>query len=167
MRTLHFLIAAAVLVLDQITKAIITARFAPDTVIPVIPELFRLVLVENRGIAFGLFADSDSKWALALLLLFTGAALGFVGYLLWANPTLGRLSGTGLALVLGGAAGNFLDRLLRGSVVDFLDFYVGEHHWPAFNLADSAIVVGAGLLLLDLVAGHPKPAPDGVSSENR
>jgi signal peptidase II len=168
MRLLYLIVASAVLVLDQLTKRIVVAQFDPNTVVPVIPGLFRLVLVENRGMAFGLFADSGSNAAFVILLLFSAAALGFVGFLLWRSHLPSRASAIGLALILGGAAGNFLDRLMRGTVVDFLDFYVRTYHWPAFNLADSAIVVGAGILLLDLFWGRDaKLNPDCVPSENR
>jgi signal peptidase II len=152
MRRLHYLwIAVGVVLADQATKAVVLARFSYDTTIPVIPGLFRLVLVENRGIAFGFLSDSASPWTTAILVVVSLAAMILVGALLWQNHPSARLAGTGLALILGGAAGNVVDRLTRGWVVDFLDFYVGAYHWPAFNLADSAIVVGAAALLWDLL----------------
>ena len=154
MRFHLFLIAGLVLLLDQATKAIVVARFAPDTVVPVIPGLFRLVRVENTGMAFGLFNDSPSPLVFVLLTIISAALLGFVAYLLWSNQTPSALGGYGLALILGGAAGNVVDRLARGKVIDFLDFYLGSYHWPAFNLADSAIVVGAALLVIDLMRGR-------------
>ena len=154
MRFQRFLIAGLVLLLDQATKAIVVARFAPDTVVPVIPGLFRLVRVENTGMAFGLLNDSPSPLVFVLLTLVSAVILGFVAYLLWSNQTPSALGGFGLALILGGAAGNVVDRLARGKVIDFLDFYLGQHHWPAFNVADSAIVVGAGLLVIDLLRGR-------------
>jgi signal peptidase II len=146
----RFLIAGLVLLLDQATKAIVVERFTAQTAIPVVPGLFRLVLVENTGMAFGLLNDSTSPLVFALLTLVSAALLGFVAYLLWTQQTPSAVGGFGLALILGGAAGNVVDRLARGKVIDFLDFYIGSHHWPAFNLADSGIVIGAALLLLDL-----------------
>ena len=154
MRLQRFLIAGLVLFLDQATKALVVARFAADTAIPVIPGLFRLVRVENTGMAFGLLNDSPSPLVFVLLTIISAALLGFVAYLLWSNQTPSALGGYGLALILGGAAGNVVDRLARGKVIDFLDFYLGGYHWPAFNLADSAIVVGAGLLVIDLLRGR-------------
>ena len=154
MRLQRFLIAGLVLFLDQATKALVVARFAADTAIPVIPGLFRLVRVENTGMAFGLLGDSSSPLVFWLLTIVSAALLGFVAYLLWTHQTPSALGGFGLALILGGAAGNVVDRLARGKVIDFLDFYLGGYHWPAFNLADSAIVVGAGLLVIDLMRGR-------------
>lgn len=154
-RWTYLWIALAVLLADQLTKAAVVARFSEDTAIPIIPGLFQLVRVENRGIAFGLLADSSSPWAAGILILFSVAAIVLVGALLWQNQPSARLAGTGLALILGGAAGNLADRIARGRVVDFLDFYLGAYHWPAFNVADSAICVGAGMILLDLFAARP------------
>ena len=151
MRSACLLAASAVLVLDQITKAVILARFSEETMIPVIPGLFRLVRVENRGMAFGLLADSSSGFLFGLLVVLSVAALCLVSFLLWRNPLSPAYSAAGLALILGGAAGNLVDRIARGKVVDFLDFYIGSYHWPAFNVADSAIVIGAGILLLELL----------------
>jgi len=162
MRFSRFLIAGLVLILDQATKAIVVERFTAQTAIPVVPGFFRLVRVENTGMAFGLLNDSPSPLVFGLLTLVSGALLGFLGYLLWTNQTPSALGGFGLALILGGAAGNVVDRLARGKVIDFLDFYLGSYHWPAFNLADSGIVVGAALLLLDLFrARTPHPSRDG------
>ena len=136
---------------DQASKAHVAARFAYDTVIPVIPGFFRLVRVENRGIAFGMFSDSSSEAASRALILVSAAALILIIALLWQNQPSARLTNIGLALIFGGAAGNLVDRLTRGHVVDFLDFYVGTYHWPAFNIADSAITVGAAVLLWDML----------------
>jgi signal peptidase II len=107
--------------------------------------------VENRGAAFGLFAESPSEWKIAVLVLFSLVALVVVSALLWKNSHAMTTTGVGLALILGGALGNLWDRLVSGQVVDFLDFYVGNYHWPAFNLADSAIVVGALLLVSEIL----------------
>ncbi|MBI3894617.1 MAG: signal peptidase II, partial [Acidobacteria bacterium] len=150
MRLVYLLLASGVLVLDQITKAIILARFSEETIVPVIPGLFQLVRVENRGMAFGLLADSSSGFLFGLLVILSVAALCLVSFLLWKNPLAPGPAATALALILGGASGNLVDRVARGKVVDFLDFYIGSYHWPAFNVADSAIVIGAGFLLLDL-----------------
>jgi len=153
MRTQGFLIAGLVLLLDQATKAIIAERFTTSTAISVIPGFFRLVLVENTGMAFGILDDANSPLAFWALTLVSTAVLIFVAYLLWTNQSPSALGHYGLAVILGGAAGNVIDRLARGMVIDFLDFYVGTHHWPAFNVADAAIVVGAALLIIDHVRG--------------
>ena len=154
MRLKQFLIAGLVLLLDQATKAMVVERFTASTTIPVIPGFFRLVLVENTGMAFGILDDSPSALVFAALTLVSAAVLGYVVYLLWTNQFPSALGGYGLAVILGGAAGNVLDRLVRGKVIDFLDVYVGSTHWPAFNVADAAIVAGAGLLIVDLMRGR-------------
>ena len=90
-----------------------------------------------------------------ILAIISAAAILLVSVLLWQNHPSAKMAGTGLALVLGGAAGNLADRLARGRVVDFLDFYIASYHWPAFNIADSAISIGAAVLLWDLLIAHP------------
>lgn len=161
MRLDRFLIAGLVLLLDQAPKMLVVAWFSMDTVVPVIPGFFRLVRAENTGMAFGLFSDSSSPLAFWLLTLVSAAVLVAVAFLVWKDRTASSLGSVGLAIILGGAAGNLVDRLARGKVIDFLDFYIGRHHWPAFNLADSAIVIGAALLVLDLFrARTPIPSRD-------
>lgn len=158
MRPLYLLIAAAVLVADQLTKWAVLDRFSPETIVTVIPGLFSLVRVENRGIAFGLLSGLSSGIAFTVILAVSMAVLGVICYLLWKTAPDARRASAALALILGGATGNFADRIVRGRVVDFLDFYIRDYHWPAFNIADSAIVIGAGLLLMDLFRRqHPKP----------
>lgn len=151
MRSFHFLIAASVIVLDRLAKRIVARNIALHDSIPVIPDFFRITHVENRGAAFGLFADSPSEWKIAMLVLFSIVALIIVSALLWRNSHAITTTGVGLALILGGAVGNLWDRLLSGRVVDFLLFYIGQYQWPAFNVADSAIVVGAGLLVIEIL----------------
>lgn len=151
MRKFHFLIAFLVVVLDRATKWIVAKEISRHDGIQVIPGFFRITHVENRGAAFGLFADSPAQWKIAMLVLFSIVALIVVTALLWRNSHAMTTTGIGLALILGGAVGNLWDRLLNGRVVDFLLFYVGQYQWPAFNLADSAIVCGAGLLVIEIL----------------
>src|SRR5690348_11306382 len=150
-RTFHFAIALLILVLDRAAKWIVARDISLHDTIQVIPGFFRLTHVENRGAAFGLFADSPSEWKITVLVLFSVVALAIVSVLLWRNTHSMQSTGIGLALILGGAVGNLWDRLLSGRVVDFLLFYVGQYQWPAFNVADSAIVVGAGLLVFEIL----------------
>ena len=154
MRRKGLLIAGLILILDQATKAVVVERFTTSTAIPVIPGFFRLVLVENTGMAFGILDDSGSPLVFWILTLVSAAVLGFVGYLLWTDQAQSAAGRYGLAVVLGGAAGNVADRVARGKVIDFLDFYVGSTHWPAFNVADSAIVAGVALLIVELARGE-------------
>jgi signal peptidase II len=151
MRRLHFLIALSVIVLDRLAKLAVEHRIPLHDGIQIIPGFFRLTHLENRGAAFGLFADSPSPWKIGVLVLFSVIALVVVSALLWKNSHTISITGMGLALILGGAVGNLWDRLTAGHVTDFLLFYVGRYQWPAFNVADSAIVVGATLLVYEIV----------------
>jgi signal peptidase II len=150
LRLLYLLLAIGVFLADRLTKVLIETTIALNDARVMIPGFFHIVHVKNQGIAFGLFADSPSAAKTFVLVFVSALALAGVGLLLWTtHPSVGRLS-TGLALIMGGAMGNLFDRVQTGSVVDFLLFFIGTYHWPAFNLADSAIVVGGGLLLLHM-----------------
>jgi signal peptidase II len=153
-------LSALVFAIDRLTKSFIEAHVSPFDVHPVIPGFFDIVHSQNRGVAFGLMNDSTSAWRTVVLIVFSAAALLLVAGLLWRTTRLDRWTATGLALVLGGAAGNLFDRILWGRVTDFLEFYIGDLHWPTFNVADSCIVIGSGLLLLELL--RPKRQPAGA-----
>jgi signal peptidase II len=145
---------AAVLVADRATKFVIE-RYTPDDFRRVlVPGVAWLVHSTNPGIAFGLFAASGSHWTSVVLI---ASAIAVVAALGWALAT-GRAGATaeqaGLALIGGGAAGNVLDRLIHGGVTDFLELHAGRFEWPAFNLADSAITIGAVLVLYELLRGQ-------------
>src|ERR1035438_6057369 len=146
MRKYHLLIAILVVALDRFTKWTIAHRLSLHDSITVIPGFFRIIHTENPGAAFGIFADSPATWKVALLILFSLIALLIVSMLLWKNSHAMTSTGIGLSLILGGAVGNLWDSIMSRHVVDFLLFYIGRYQWPAFNVADSAIVVGAGLL---------------------
>ena len=151
MKRVHYLaLAAVVIILDIWTKALVLARIELHEAIPVIPNFFQLVHVRNTGAAFGIGANAGSR--LVPLLLNAGAIAVFCVVVVYAlrSPVTDRVLQTGLHLILGGAVGNLLDRFRFGYVVDFLDVYIGNHHWPAFNVADSAICIGIALLFLDM-----------------
>lgn len=150
-----FLLAAAVVAADQATKAIVLSRFQPGEGVVLTPY-FNMVLVYNKGAAFSFLSDA-AGWQTPLLVGFAVVAIAVVAHLLWRSPERLVLS-AGLALILGGALGNVIDRLRFGQVVDFLDFHAGAWHWPAFNVADSAITVGAVLLILDGLRKHERRA---------
>jgi signal peptidase II len=150
MRKYHIIIAASVVLLDQMTKWLVAQRIALHDGVDVVPGFFRLTHVQNQGAAFGLFSDSTSEWKVAMLILFSIAALAVVSALLWKNGNAMNATAIALSLVFGGALGNLWDRVTSGRVIDFLDIYYGSHHWPAFNVADSAIVIGALLLLSEI-----------------
>lgn len=139
-------IAIIIILLDQLSKIAITQLFQYGEVLPV-TSFFNLVLVYNKGAAFS-FLSSESGWQRYLLTGIGIAAAIFIVYLLKKHAGQ-RMFSWALALVLGGALGNVIDRLLYGHVIDFLDVYIGRWHWPAFNIADSAICIGAVLFILD------------------
>jgi signal peptidase II len=148
--TFGFAIAAVTVVLDQITKWWVVARLMdPPRTIEIAP-FFNLVMVWNRGITFGLFGNAQwGRWA------FAAVAVVIVAILIsWLARTVHRLVAVALGLVIGGAIGNVIDRVRWGAVADFLDFHAMGWHWPAFNVADSAIVVGVGILLLEALFGR-------------
>jgi len=151
MRKYFFLIAVIVLLLDRVTKWAVASNIALRDNVLVIPGFFQLTHVENTGAAFGLFAESSAQWKIGALVTFSVLALIVVSALLWKHSHALSTTTIGLSLILGGAMGNLWDRMFSGHVVDFLDFYVGTYHWPAFNVADSAIVVGAILLVSEIV----------------
>lgn len=155
MKRFHYLIISiAIIVSDAWTKWLVSNRIDLHESIPIIPNLFQLVHVRNTGAAFGIGANAESR--IVPLLLNTGAIAVFCVVVVYAirSAVTDRLLQVGLHLILGGAIGNLLDRFRFGYVVDFLDAYVAwggrEHHWPAFNIADSAICIGIGLLFLDM-----------------
>ena len=143
--------AAAVFALDQATKRFIDHHVSDFDTFRVIPGFFDIIRSENRGVAFGLFNDSTSEWRTTALVVASLAAVILISIMLWRPERMDRLSLAGLALILGGAAGNLFDRLVWGHVTDFLLFYIGSYQWPAFNAADSAIVIGSALLVIDLL----------------
>jgi signal peptidase II len=145
-----FAIAAGVFAADRLAKFIVESRVEPWQTIMVIPGFFNIIHTRNPGAAFSLLATADPAWRSVLLSGLSFAAVAALTVLLWRAPRPGSLPRLPLALILGGAAGNLFDRLWFGEVTDFLDFHLGRYHWPAFNLADSAISVGAALLMLDL-----------------
>jgi signal peptidase II len=149
---------ALVFALDRLTKRLVEARLTFLDTCRVIPGFFDIVRSENRGVAFGLFNDSTFAWRTTLLVLLSLAAVIGVSIVLWRPDRLDKLSRWGFALILGGAAGNVVDRILWGRVTDFLLFYIREYQWPAFNVADSAIVMGSGLLALSLLRPKPQAA---------
>jgi len=151
MRKYFLFIAVIVLLLDRLTKWAVASNIDLYHSVAIIPGFFSLKHVENTGAAFGLFAESSAQWKVGALVSFSILALIVVAALLWKNGHALTTTSIGLSLILGGAMGNLWDRMVSGHVVDFLDFYVGSYHWPAFNVADSAIVIGAILLVSEIV----------------
>ena len=149
-----------VVFLDRATKAWFETQTTEGWRHVVIHNFFYLVHTKNPGIAFSLFANSSSPIVRMLLIAGALVVIGLIAWLLVAGRNLSSLHAAGLALLLGGAAGNVVDRMVNGGVTDFLEFYLGTYRYPAFNVADSAITIGAILVALDvLFAKHQHVAP--------
>jgi signal peptidase II len=153
-RLAAFSTAAFVFMCDRVTKLLVESNMTMADSTVLISGCFNLIYTENRGMVFGLMSEGEIEWRSFFLIGLTALVLAFVVAVLWQRSPTGmaasRWSRVGLSLVLGGALGNFFDRLARGSVTDFLDVYISHYHWPTFNAADSALTVGVGLILLDL-----------------
>jgi signal peptidase II len=163
-RIFYLFIAFMVVVLDRWSKYLVAKRIRLYSHVQIIPGFFRITHTENTGAAFSLFADSPAPWKTALLITFSAVALIMVVALLWKNNHAHVTTGIGLSLIMGGALGNLWDRAVHGRVVDFLLVYVKQYQWPVFNIADSAIVIGAGLLVIEVLFAR-SPQPDGSGSE--
>ena len=149
LKALYLGAAVGLVGLDQWTKALVAAAMPLHTSREVIPGFFRLVHTRNTGIAFSLLADSSPLIRNGIVPLISVGAVALVVYLFWHSRTGAGKTHLGLCLILAGAVGNLYDRAMYGYVVDFLDFFISGYHWPAFNVADSCITIGAGLVLLD------------------
>lgn len=145
---LLIVIVSLVSAIDQVTKTYIARSLKLYESTVVIRHFFSLTYTRNPGAAFGFLAEQDGAFRSVFFLIISGIALVFLVYFFIKTPSEDTLSMIALSLILGGAIGNFLDRIQRGEVIDFLDFYIGNHHWWIFNVADSAITVGISLLIL-------------------
>jgi len=151
-------ISAAVIAADQVSKAMVTSRMDLGESVPVLGSFFKLTYILNPGAVFGLKLGGQ-----ALHLLFAIIALGLVATLLYRTPASERAGSIGLALVLGGAVGNVIDRLAIGAVVDFLDFGTNGYRWWVFNIADASVTTGAALLVLSYaILNRPEDRKDGA-----
>lgn len=152
-RSIHlwtFLITCGILISDQVTKYLVSAFLSPYKSIEVIPGLFNFVYVKNRGGAFGLWSDLPPLIRGLIFISFALMALCVLIFV-YIRTKNGILTRVGIAFLIGGALGNLFDRIRWGMVVDFLDFYIKRYHWPAFNIADTAICIGLGLFLWDML----------------
>jgi len=133
--------------LDVVSKMLVLRLMPLGTQVPVVPGFFNLVHVHNQGAAFGLLAGLPVSFTRLFFIITNGLVLSVVGYFWWRQPPDGWQAGLGYSLIMAGALGNLVDRVRLGLVVDFLDFHWGRYHWPAFNVADSLVCLGAGLLV--------------------
>jgi signal peptidase II len=145
---IFLLTVPAIVVIDRITKAYIDSTMALHDSLTVIPGFFSITYVRNPGAAFGFLAGASPMFRSIFFLGITAAAIGLILYYISKSQNDEPLLIFSLSLILSGAVGNFIDRIKIGEVIDFLDVYIGSHHWPAFNVADSAISVGAVILII-------------------
>jgi signal peptidase II len=154
-RILTLAIAVSVVVLDRWSKWLIETRLQLYDTVTVIPGFFNIVRSENPGVAFGILADGSSSGRTAILVGLSLTAIAVLAVMLWKIGRQDRWTTLGISLIFGGAIGNVYDRIIAGKVTDFLDFYAGNWHWYTFNLADSAICIGAALLALSSLLLKP------------
>ena len=152
-----------VVLLDRATKAWFEAHTVEGWRQEVIHNFMYLVHSRNPGIAFGVLADSASTLTRVILITGSLAVIVVLAWLLVTGKIVSAMGNAGLALLLGGAAGNVSDRIFHGAVTDFFEVWFGTYHYPAFNVADSAITIGAALILLDVLFGRRQESPTQVS----
>jgi signal peptidase II len=155
----YLLLMLGLVALDQATKNLIARTVDLYESVPVIPGFFNITRIHNRGAIFGTFSQTNNRYVFLLLTAASVAALAMVVYYFFKTPASDRLMKVSLTLIMAGALGNQFDRLVRGHVIDFLDFYVGKAHWPFFNAADSCITIGALLMLVILFRRKPACTP--------
>jgi signal peptidase II len=146
-RIFYFSFILILVAADQLTKAIVAQKIPFLNSNSIIPGFFNLTHIRNRGAIFGFFSQSGSQFLYVILTLASLAALAFVIFYFFKTPTSERLTIISLSLILAGALGNLIDRIFRGYVIDFLDFYVKKWHWPSFNIADASITIGAFFII--------------------
>jgi signal peptidase II len=161
-RAFYLMLSGVVVAVDQATKFAVDRLLALHESREILPGLVNLTYVRNRGAAFGVLSDADLPFQPALLTLVSVCALAAIAFYATRLPAGSRLPQTGLSLIMGGAVGNLLNRAFLGYVIDFVDVYWGRHHWPAFNVADSCISVGVGLLILDVLLAEKPAEPAAV-----
>lgn len=166
------LILGAVVIFDQITKEVLKRSLELHEYRPILDGVLSLSHVRNRGAAFGLLSEAGLPYQGPILAVVSLLALGAIAAYAWRLPAESRLPRLALALILGGAVGNLIDRLRFGYVVDFVHVYWGQHSWPDFNVADSAISTGVALLVIDMLrpvrrpGSEPHPGRDLVASND-
>ena len=149
---MFYLISALVVFLDFISKQAVVHTLSPQQVVPVTP-FFNLVSVQNKGISFSFFNSGESTTVWALIIVSLAIIAGIA---VWLYREKNRWTKLALCLILGGAIGNVFDRLRLGAVVDFLDFHIAHHHWPAFNVADSAVCIGVFIIIIQSIFSKKK-----------
>ncbi|VAX31969.1 Lipoprotein signal peptidase [hydrothermal vent metagenome] len=151
-----FLVSNALILVDQYTKFLVNTHIPLYYSIKVIDGFFNLTHVRNPGVAFGLFADQDSEYKVLVFILISTVAIFAILLIYYQTPDEKKVVRTGLIMIFSGAIGNLIDRIAYAEVVDFVDIFYGNYHWPAFNFADACITIGVTFMILDLFQGQPE-----------
>ncbi len=151
-----FLVSNTLILVDQYTKFLVNTHIPLYYSIKVIDDFFNLTHVRNPGVAFGLFADQDSEYKVLVFILVSTVAIFAILFIYYQTPDEKKMVRTGLILIFSGAIGNLIDRIAYAEVIDFVDIFFGNYHWPAFNFADACITIGVWFMIIDLFQGHPE-----------
>lgn len=157
---LLFVISNFLIILDQLTKYFVASHIPKHMSLRVIDGFFSLTHIRNSGVAFGLFAESESDIKVTIFIVFSVVAIMAILLFFWETPPDKKMVLIALILIFSGAIGNLIDRILYAEVIDFLDFFIGRYHWPAFNIADSCITIGVALMFVDIIKSY-------IAEENR
>ena len=155
---LLFLVSNFLIILDQLTKYMVTIHVPLHYSISVIEGFFSITHIRNPGVAFGLFAGQESEYKVLFFIVISIIAIIAILVIFHQTPDDKRMVKVGLVLIFSGAVGNLVDRILHKEVIDFLDFFYNGSHWPAFNVADSCITIGVSFMIVDLFCGYPEGA---------
>ena len=154
-----FVISSALIVIDQYTKFMVTLHIPLNYSVKVVEGFFNLTHIRNSGVAFGIFSEQNSELKPYLLIFVSIIAIMAILVIFHQTGKDKRMVQTGLVLVFSGAIGNLIDRVLHKEVIDFIDFFVENQHWPAFNVADSCITIGVMLMAVDMLVNHEPSNP--------
>ncbi|HAX47043.1 MAG TPA: signal peptidase II [Nitrospinaceae bacterium] len=162
---LLFFVSNFLIILDQLTKYMVTIHVPLHYSISVIEGFFSITHIRNPGVAFGLFAGHESEYKVLFFIVISIIAIIAILVIFHQTPDDKRMVKVGLILIFSGAIGNLIDRILHKEVIDFLDFFYNGSHWPAFNVADSCITIGVSFMIVDLFCGYPEGASSPKPSD--
>jgi len=154
---LLFFVSGVLIVMDQYTKLMVSLHIPLNYSVKVVEDFFNLTHIRNSGVAFGLFASQQSEYKALMFITISTIAIIAILIIFHQTPKEKKMVQTGLILIFSGAIGNLIDRVLHGEVIDFVDFFINRHHFPAFNIADSCITVGVAMMVIDLFVGEAGP----------
>ena len=154
---LLFFVSGVLIVMDQYTKLMVSLHIPLNYSVKVVEDFFSLTHIRNSGVAFGLFASQQSEYKALMFIAISTIAIMAILVIFHQTPKEKKMVQNGLILIFSGAIGNLIDRILHGEVIDFVDFFINRHHFPAFNIADSCITIGVTLMVIDLFCGEARP----------